>query len=73
METHQVPLREFLFTDIPPLISSLYRSNYTNFWNEYLPKKIMRYVRDPSFDYTPLPFTQRPKPTHRNTGKSTQI
>ncbi|RVE44542.1 hypothetical protein evm_010808 [Chilo suppressalis] len=64
---YDVEHQSYLRLDMPPLISSLYRSNYTNFWLESLPKKIRRYVVDPLFAYTPTPSTPKPKPTHRST------
>ncbi|XP_049887919.1 uncharacterized protein LOC126382175 [Pectinophora gossypiella] len=64
---YNVGHQSYLKLDIPPYISSLYRSNYTNFWIEYLPNKMRRYVVDPLFEYTPIPTTQRPKPSHKPT------
>ncbi|XP_063836327.1 uncharacterized protein LOC135085457 [Ostrinia nubilalis] len=64
---YDVAHQSYLKLDIPPHISSLYRSNYTSFWTEVLPKKMRGYVVDPLFDYTPTSSTPRPKPTHRGT------
>ncbi|XP_072935523.1 uncharacterized protein [Epargyreus clarus] len=56
----------YLRIDMPPFISSLYRSNYTNFWIEKLPNKMSRYVVDPMFQFTlaPAPTSPRPKPAY---------
>ncbi|KAM3955470.1 LOW QUALITY PROTEIN: uncharacterized protein ACR2FA_010623 [Aphomia sociella] len=62
---YDVAHQSYLKLDIPPYISSLYRSNYTNFWLETLPKKMRRFLIDPLIEYTPKPTTQRPKSTHR--------
>ncbi|XP_047507203.1 uncharacterized protein LOC125051095 [Pieris napi] len=51
----------YLKLDIPPSVNSLYRSNYTRFWIESLPKKLSRYVIDPLYAFTPS-TTVRPKP-----------
>ncbi|XP_059055067.1 uncharacterized protein LOC131849096 [Achroia grisella] len=62
---YDVEHQSYLKLDIPPYISSLYRSNYTNFWLETLPKKMRRFLIDPLLEYTPRPTTQKPKSTHR--------
>ncbi|KAL0895250.1 hypothetical protein ABMA27_011404 [Loxostege sticticalis] len=64
---YDVAHQSYLKLDIPPHISSLYRSNYTSFWTDILPKKMRGYVVDPLFDYTPTTTTSKPKPTHRAT------
>ncbi|XP_060810622.1 uncharacterized protein LOC106136893 [Amyelois transitella] len=59
---YNVSHQSYLRIDIPPYISSLYRSNYTNFWLETLPKKTRRIYFDPSFEPPP----SKPKPTRRD-------
>ncbi|KAJ2944056.1 hypothetical protein O0L34_g8390 [Tuta absoluta] len=63
---YNVVHQSYLKLDIPPHISSLYRSNYTRFWIESLPNKLKKFVRDP-LEYTPVPTTPRPRPTYRVT------
>ncbi|KAG7304586.1 hypothetical protein JYU34_011556 [Plutella xylostella] len=63
---YNVDHQSFLRLDIPPSISSYYRSNYSKFWIETLPNKMRRYVVDPLFEYTPAPTTSKPKSTSRN-------
>ncbi|XP_030040093.2 uncharacterized protein LOC115455607 [Manduca sexta] len=70
---YDVAHQPYLRLDLPPSISSLYRSNYTGFWIDTLPKKMSSYVVDPLFDYTPTPTTQRPKPTVRSSDPMRRI
>ncbi|KAJ0181484.1 hypothetical protein K1T71_003569 [Dendrolimus kikuchii] len=67
---YDVPHQPYLRLDIPPSISSSYRSNYTHFWINTLPNKMSKFVIDPLFEYTPKPTTAKPKPVHKNPGKN---
>lgn len=62
----------FYLPDMPPSVSSLYRSNFTSFWIDDLPMKMSRYAVDPLFEYTST-TTPKPKPTHRNLGNRTGV
>ncbi|XP_026333242.1 uncharacterized protein LOC113240206 [Hyposmocoma kahamanoa] len=64
---YDVNHQSYLRLDIPPLISSLYRSNYTKFWIEELPTTMKKYVIDPLYDYTPTSL--RSKITHGSTSR----
>ncbi|XP_053601561.1 uncharacterized protein LOC128670152 [Plodia interpunctella] len=59
---YDVSHQSYLKIDIPPYISSLYRSNFTKFWLDTLPKKTRRTFIDPMFE----PPTPKPKPTRRD-------
>ncbi|CAB3227646.1 unnamed protein product [Arctia plantaginis] len=55
---HQTYLR----FDIPPGQEAAYRSNFTKFWGDILPKKMSEFIVDPLFEYTrKVQSTQRPK------------
>lgn len=62
-----------LFSDIPPTISSFYRSNFTKFWIETLPNRMKEFKVDPLYEYHPSPnlvthTSSKPKPAIRNPG-----
>ncbi|XP_063372659.1 uncharacterized protein LOC134660796 [Cydia amplana] len=57
--------RSYLKLDIPPLVSSFYRSRYTKFWIDTLPNNMTKFVRDPLYEFTPIPTTQKPKVVNR--------
>ncbi|XP_028035897.1 uncharacterized protein LOC114247207 [Bombyx mandarina] len=59
-----LPHQPYLKLDIPPSISSLYRSNYTSFWIETLPKMMSKFMIDPLFQYTPS-STPKTKPSQK--------
>ncbi|CAH2239755.1 jg12173 [Pararge aegeria aegeria] len=64
---YNVVHQPYLRIDLPPVINSLYRSNYTNFWIETLPNKMKRFMVDPLFEFTPKPAVTKPRPAHRTT------
>ncbi|XP_048005973.1 uncharacterized protein LOC125241499 [Leguminivora glycinivorella] len=53
--------KSYLRLDIPPLVSSFYRSRYTKFWIDTFPNNMTKFVRDPLYEFTPIPTTQKPK------------
>ncbi|XP_026764290.2 uncharacterized protein LOC113522706 [Galleria mellonella] len=61
---YDVEHQSYLRLDITPYVSSLYRSNYTNFWLETLPKKMRRFLIDRLFEYAPKSTTHKPKSTY---------
>ncbi|KAI8430422.1 hypothetical protein MSG28_000699 [Choristoneura fumiferana] len=62
---YNVEHQSYLRLDIPPFISSFYRSSYTKFWIDSMPQKLRRYIHDPLYELTPLTTTQKPKKTHK--------